>query len=73
MSDTASSGGIGFCGVLTILFIGLKLTGYIAWSWWWVLSPLWIPVVLVLSALLIAGIIVAILASFIFLWERIFK
>ena len=39
----ASSVGIGFLPLLTVLFIGLKLTGYIAWSWWWVLSPLWIP------------------------------
>ena len=29
--------------LLTILFVGLKLTGFIAWSWLWVLSPLWIP------------------------------
>lgn len=45
MSDKSSrtSGGIGFFGLLTILFIGLKLTGYIAWSWLWVLSPIWIP------------------------------
>jgi hypothetical protein len=45
MSDNLSSsstGGIGFTGLLTVLFIGLKLTGYITWSWWWVLSPLWI-------------------------------
>ena len=35
--------GGGFLGLLTLLFIGLKLTGNIAWSWWWVLSPLWIP------------------------------
>ena len=41
-NSTSTSGGIGFVGLLTILFIGLKLTGYIAWSWWWVLSPLWI-------------------------------
>jgi hypothetical protein len=34
-------GGISFCGMLGILFIGLKLTGYIDWSWLWVLSPLW--------------------------------
>ena len=33
----------GFLGLLAILFIGLKLTGYIAWSWWWVLAPIWIP------------------------------
>lgn len=45
---TNSSGGIGFCGLLTVLFIGLKLTGHIAWSWWWVLSPIWIPLALVL-------------------------
>lgn len=30
-------------GLLTILFIGLKLTGFIDWSWWWVLAPTWIP------------------------------
>lgn len=52
--------GIGFGGLLTVLFIGLKLTGYIAWSWLWVLSPLWIPVAFVLAlalfALLLAGI-----------------
>lgn len=36
------SGGIGFVGLLTIVFIALKLMGYITWSWWWVLSPIWI-------------------------------
>ena len=41
-SSSHSSGGIGFAGLLTVLFIGLKLTGHIDWSWWWVLSPLWI-------------------------------
>jgi len=34
---------ISFLGLLAILFIGLKLTGNITWSWWWVLSPIWIP------------------------------
>lgn len=47
-TTTASSGGIGFGGILTILFIGLKLTGYIDWSWWFVLSPILIPLVIVL-------------------------
>lgn len=41
-----TSGGIGFFGLLTVLFIGLKLTGHIAWSWGWVLAPLWIPILL---------------------------
>lgn len=48
------SGGIGFFGLLTIVFITLKLTGYIAWSWWWVLAPLWAPLAVVLAIVLIA-------------------
>lgn len=32
-----------FPGLLTILFVALKLTDTIAWSWWWVLAPMWIP------------------------------
>jgi hypothetical protein len=47
MSDNKSSG-IGFGGVLTVLFVGLKLTGYIDWSWWWVTSPITIPITLVI-------------------------
>ena len=35
--------GIGFSGILFIVFLILKLTGYIDWSWWWVTAPLWIP------------------------------
>lgn len=57
-----SNGGIGFAGLLTVLFIGLKLTGYITWSWWWVLSPLWITAGLALSILavvLIAMVVVS--------------
>lgn len=46
-NNNSSSGGIGFCGLLTIVFIALKLTNYIDWSWWWVLSPLWIPFIIV--------------------------
>jgi len=49
------SNGIGFIGLLTILFIGLKLTNYINWSWWWVLAPLWAPLALVAGLLAILG------------------
>lgn len=42
-NSSSSSSGIGFGGLLTVLFVGLKLTGYITWPWVWVLSPLWIP------------------------------
>jgi len=47
-SSSTSSGGGGFLTLLAILFIGLKLGGVIAWSWWWVLSPVWIPILLAL-------------------------
>ena len=46
MNDKQTSNGIGFTGVLTIVFIILKLCGVITWSWWWVLSPLWISAIL---------------------------
>lgn len=42
--------------LLLVLFIGLKLTGSIDWSWWWVLSPLWIP----LSIAFIIGFVIGI-------------
>ena len=54
MSNTSSSGGIGFAGLLTIAFIVLKLAGFIAWSWWWVLSPLWITAALVATIIAVA-------------------
>ncbi len=41
-------GGPGFLSLLALLFIGLKLTGHIEWSWVWVLSPLWFKVVFAL-------------------------
>lgn len=54
-SSSSSSTGVGFSGLLTIAFIVLKLMGYIAWSWWWVLSPLWISFALVVLILFIVG------------------
>ena len=55
MSDnqSTSTGGIGFCGLLTVAFIVLKLCNVITWSWWWVLAPLWIPLTVVLVAVFI--------------------
>lgn len=54
---TSCSGGIRFAGLLTTLFIGLKLTGFISWSWWWVLSPVLISTGLTILILLILGMI----------------
>lgn len=56
MSDNSTSSGIGFGGMLTILFIALKLMGYINWSWIWVLCPMWIPFAIII-ALWVIGII----------------
>jgi len=50
---THTSSGIGFIGLLTIIFITLKLLNKIDWSWWWVLSPLWISTVLLIVVLLL--------------------
>ena len=52
-NNNTKSGGIGFCGLLTIAFIILKLCGVIAWSWVWVLAPTWIPLALLVLILII--------------------
>ena len=53
MSNT-SDGSVGFTSILVLIFITLKLTGYIQWSWWWVLSPIWISILLAIIVVLIA-------------------
>lgn len=47
-------------GILGILFIALKLTGYIAWSWWWVLLPFWASLAIVGVFLLVLAIVAAV-------------
>ena len=59
-NSSSSSSGIGFPGLLTVLFIGLKLTGNITWPWVWVLSPLWISFVLFFVIAAIIAIVVVI-------------
>jgi hypothetical protein len=48
---------VGFSGILQIIFIVLKLTNVISWSWVWVLSPLWISAVLIALLLIILAIL----------------
>lgn len=48
MNNTSGSGGIGLSGLMFVVFLVLKLCGVIAWSWWWVTAPLWIPIGLVI-------------------------
>jgi len=58
----SDSSGISFLGLLTIVFITLKLCNIIVWSWWLVLSPIWIPIALVLIVLVVFGILVCVTA-----------
>lgn len=46
--EVTVKGGIGFTGALQLLFIALKLMGFIKWSWVWVLSPIWISAIITL-------------------------
>lgn len=49
MSDKKTSSGFGLGTVLTLIFLTLKLGGWgvvATWSWWWVFSPLWIPILI---------------------------
>lgn len=52
-NDNKTNKGIGFLGLLAIAFIVLKLVGVISWSWLWVLSPLWIPIVIALLGIMV--------------------
>jgi len=45
-----------FMALLTLMFVGAKLLGYIDWSWWWVFSPLWIEAAVVLTLMTLFGI-----------------
>ena len=68
MSATATSSshstGIGFTGALFLVFLVLKLTGVINWSWWAVTAPLWGSAALVVLVLLAAGVVALIAAAF---------
>lgn len=57
MKNSGTTGGVSFVGLLTIVFIVLKLCNVITWSWLWLLSPIWISV----SIAIVVGIILALL------------
>lgn len=62
-SSSSSSSGTGFFGLLAVLFIGLKLTGYIDWSWWWVLAPIWLGWAVILGIIAIVAFIAVIVGT----------
>jgi hypothetical protein len=55
--STANNHGIGFFGLLFLIFLTLKLTGFIAWSWWWISAPLWAPFTIAIVLILIGAVI----------------
>ena len=71
---TASTG-LSFGSILFFIFLIMKLTHYIDWSWWWVTAPLWVPITVVLGILavcaVIGGLCVLISAVVITILERI--
>ena len=62
-TSTAQSGGIGGLTLLGIVFITLKLTDVIAWSWWWVLVPFWGPVALFFGGLAVVGLVAVVVVA----------
>ena len=58
-NNNKKSNGMPLGGVLLVIFVVLKLTGLITWSWWWVLSPIWIAFLIAAVALTILWSIVA--------------
>lgn len=55
--NNTRTGGVGFCGLLAIVFITLKLCGVIDWAWWIVLAPLWVPFAFVVIVLTIVKLV----------------
>ena len=56
-SEASKNVGVGFLELLTVLFIGLKLGHVITWSWFWVLSPIGLPIIFALGVIVIMGVI----------------
>lgn len=63
-TDMKDEIGVGLPTILFVVFLVLKLTGNIDWSWWWVTSPLWIPVAFAVTILVLAIIIAVIVGMF---------
>lgn len=61
---TVRSGGIGLGSLLFVLFLALKLTGQITWSWWWVTAPLWGPIAILIVIALVVLVVLSLAKAF---------
>ena len=69
MNDTISLDA-GLIFIIFIIFIILKLTNVITWSWWWITSPLWLPIAIGLGILFLAGLAVLLAIIFVAIFEK---
>ena len=67
--SNTTTGGIGFLGALFLVFVTLKLTNYIDWSWWWVTCPLWFGLAFIIGFATLCALVIMIAVIF----KRIFK
>ena len=63
-TGTVVNSGTGVTGLLGVAFVTLKLIGIIDWSWWWVLSPFWIPLAFAILGITIAVVILGVVSLF---------
>ncbi|WP_205191556.1 hypothetical protein [Burkholderia sp. LMG 13014] len=62
MKNQSSSTGVGFGTVLFLIFLTLKLTGVIDWSWWWITAPLWAGIAIFFAVLAVIGVLGGVIA-----------
>ena len=69
MSDNNVTVGPSGLTLLAIVFVTLKLCGVIGWSWWWVLSPLWIPLAILAAVLVVVGVVMLVTCLWTGIWR----
>lgn len=63
-NNNSNAGGVGFFTILFVVFLILKLTHTINWSWWWVTAPLWLPGAILLVIVTLVSLVILIKRSF---------
>lgn len=69
-NSKAKKGVSGLCTIVFIIFLFQKLTGLVTWSWWWITSPLWLPLVGLLIVVAIIGFLVSLMIVFEYLLKH---